>query len=102
VLLEYGQWLRRKCRTSRARNELARALTVFEQLGARPYVERAVVKPRACGVGVRGDDGTSRGIGRLTPRQLHSARLAATGLTDRQIGEPLLLPAPSSTTLSAA
>ncbi|MGX1364858.1 DNA-binding CsgD family transcriptional regulator [Streptomyces canus] len=93
VLLEYGQWLRRKRRTSEARSELARALTVFEQLGARPYVERAAAELRACGVSVRGDDVASRGIERLTPQQLQIARLAATGLTNRQIGERLLLSA---------
>ncbi|MFF5860682.1 ATP-binding protein [Streptomyces sp. NPDC012751] len=93
VLLEYGEWLRRRRRTSEARGELARALTVFEQLGARPYVERAAAELRACGVSVRGDDGASRGIERLTPQQLQIARLAATGLTNRQIGERLLLSA---------
>ncbi|WP_329362932.1 helix-turn-helix transcriptional regulator [Streptomyces sp. NBC_01483] len=94
VLLEYGQWLRRKPRTNEARkDELARALTVFEQLGARPYAERAAAELRAFGVSVRGDDGASRGNERLTPQQLQIARPAATGLTNRQIGERLLLSA---------
>ncbi|MCL6670116.1 ATP-binding protein [Streptomyces panaciradicis] len=93
VLLEYGEWLRRRRRTTEARTELAGALTVFEQLGARPWVERTSAELRACGVSVHGDGGASRGIDRLTPQQLQIARLAATGLTNRQIGERLLLSA---------
>ncbi|MEU7473487.1 AAA family ATPase [Streptomyces sp. NPDC044984] len=93
VQLEYGQWLRRRRRTGEARTELSRALTVFEQLNARPWEERASAELRACGVTVRGGDGASRGIDRLTPQQLQIARLAATGLTNRQIGERLLLSA---------
>ncbi|MCZ9338206.1 LuxR family transcriptional regulator, partial [Streptomyces sp. TRM76130] len=72
-----GQWLRRRRRTGEARTELSRALTVFEQLNARPWEERTSAELRACGVTVRGGDGASRGIERLTPQQLQIARLAA-------------------------
>ncbi|MFF9488184.1 helix-turn-helix transcriptional regulator [Streptomyces sp. NPDC014676] len=62
-------------------------------MNARPWEERTSAELRACGVTVRGGDGASRGIERLTPQQLQIARLAATGLTNRQTGERLLLSA---------
>ncbi|MFQ6147080.1 ATP-binding protein [Streptomyces seoulensis] len=91
VLLEFGEWLRRRRRTGEARQELTRALTVLERLGARPWADRATAELRACGVRVGGD--RAAGPDRLTAQQLQIARLAATGLTNRQIGERLLLSA---------
>ncbi|GAA2459819.1 helix-turn-helix transcriptional regulator [Streptomyces glaucus] len=93
TLLEHGEWLRRRRRTGEARAELAAALTVFEQLGVRPFAARATAELRACGVTPNGGEPGNRGIGQLTPQQLQIARLAATGLTNRQIGERLLLSA---------
>jgi DNA-binding CsgD family transcriptional regulator len=93
VRLEYGEWLRRRRRTGEARAELSHAFTVFEQLGARPWTARVTAELRACGVAVRHEDPAGRGTDRLTPQQLQIAHLAATGLTNRQIGERLLLSA---------
>ncbi|WP_079178902.1 ATP-binding protein [Streptomyces humi] len=91
--LEFGEWLRRRRRMSEARAQLARALTVFERLRALPWVERTAGELRACGVPVRDAEGRPGPVERLTPQQLQIARLAATGLTNRQIGERLLLSA---------
>ncbi|MCG7205569.1 LuxR C-terminal-related transcriptional regulator [Streptomyces arenae] len=91
--LEFGEWLRRRRRMGEARAELARALTVFERLRARPWVTRTTGELRACGVPVRDAEGRSGPVERLTPQQLQIARLAAAGLTNRQIGERLLLSA---------
>ncbi|KUN18246.1 transcriptional regulator [Streptomyces corchorusii] len=93
VSLEFGEWLRRRRRMSEARAELARALTVFERLKAHPWVERTAGELRACGVPVRDAEGHPGSVERLTPQQLQIARLAAAGLTNRQIGERLLLSA---------
>ncbi|MEV5956139.1 AAA family ATPase [Streptomyces sp. NPDC051987] len=93
VSLEFGEWLRRRRRMSEARAELARALTVFERLKAQPWVERTAGELRACGVPVRDVEGNQGSVERLTPQQLQIARLAAAGLTNRQIGERLMLSA---------
>ncbi|MFH9090741.1 ATP-binding protein [Streptomyces sp. NPDC017673] len=93
VSLEFGEWLRRRRRMSEARAELARALSVFERLKAHPWVERTTGELRACGVPVRDAEGSPGSVDRLTPQQLQIARLAAAGLTNRQIGERLLLSA---------
>lgn len=93
VALEFGEWLRRRRRMGEARAELAKALTVFEWLRARPWMERTTGELRACRVPVRGGEADLASLGRLTPQQLQIARLAATGLTNRQIGERLLLSA---------
>lgn len=93
VTMEFGEWLRRRRRVGDARGELARALTVFERLGARPWVERTMGELRACRVLVRGVEDGPDAAQRLTPQQLQIARLAATGLTNRQIGEQLFLSA---------
>ncbi|MFE9445426.1 ATP-binding protein [Streptomyces sp. NPDC006602] len=91
--MEFGEWLRRRRRMGDARGELARALTVFERLEARPWVERTVGELRACRAPVRGAEQGPQAAERLTPQQLQIARLAATGLTNRQIGERLFLSA---------
>ncbi|WP_327172857.1 DUF2791 family P-loop domain-containing protein [Streptomyces sp. NBC_01336] len=90
--LEYGEWLRRGRRINDARPVLADALAVFEQLGARPWTTRCVVELRACGVVPHHTDRQSAGRGAgLTAQQLNIARLAADGLSNREIGEQLLL-----------
>ncbi|MGW4597838.1 ATP-binding protein [Streptomyces sp. NPDC004457] len=93
VSLEFGEWLRRRRRMSEARAELSRALTVFQRLKAHPWAERTAGELRACGVPVRDAEGGPGPVERLTPQQLQIARLAAAGLTNRQIGERLLLSA---------
>ncbi|NEC32688.1 LuxR C-terminal-related transcriptional regulator [Streptomyces rubrogriseus] len=40
---------------------------------------------------LRGNDGVSRGMDRLTPQQVQIPRLAATGLINQRIGERLLV-----------
>jgi DNA-binding CsgD family transcriptional regulator len=91
TLLEYGEWLRRKRRTGDARTRLAQALTIFERLRARPFAARAGAELRACGVVLSSDGQQEDGLDKLTAQQLQIARLAAQGLTNRQIGERLLL-----------
>jgi DNA-binding CsgD family transcriptional regulator len=87
--LLYGQWLRRQKRKAEARIHLRAALQIFDQLGAEPWSERARTDLRATGERLYQDD--DRALEHLTPQELQIARLAAQGLTNRQIGEYLFL-----------
>jgi DNA-binding CsgD family transcriptional regulator len=87
--LAYGEWLRRARRRAEARARLRRALELFERLEATPWAERAKVELLASGETARKRDPST--IDQLTPQEREVARLAAQGLTNRQIAERLLL-----------
>lgn len=91
--LVYGEWLRRERRRSEARAPLRRALESFERLDAAPWAERARAELRATGTAVRATPpaARTRPADRLTPQELQAARLAAQGLSSRQIGARLFL-----------
>jgi DNA-binding CsgD family transcriptional regulator len=92
VRLDYAEWLRRRRRAVAARPLLGAALDVFERLGARPWTERARAELRAAGVTPGSAPSTSLdALAELTAQQLQIARLAAAGLTDREIGERIFL-----------
>jgi DNA-binding CsgD family transcriptional regulator len=87
IQLAYGQWLRRT-RSPRARPHLHSALETFDRIGAKAMAEWARNELRASGVGtVRPDTPTST----LTAQERQIAELAATGLSNKQIGERLFL-----------
>ena len=89
ILLAYGTWLRRQRRTTQSRASLRMALDCFEVVGAAPWSDRARAELRASGVTVG-----HRPSGRhetLTMQELQIARLAAEGLTNREIAERLYL-----------
>lgn len=88
IRLAYGERLRRMRFVTEARAQLAEAASVFEQLSARPWAERAAGELRATH---RPGTGTTHGSVTLTAQELQIARLAASGLTNRQIGERLRL-----------
>jgi DNA-binding CsgD family transcriptional regulator len=89
VRLAYGERLRRTRAMIEARVQLNAALTIFERLGARPWVDRATAELRATGqTKPRAGDIV---LDRLTPQEFEIARLAASGLTNKQIGERLFL-----------
>ncbi len=87
--LLYGEWLRRIRRRSDAREPLRAALAVFDDIGARSWAERARTELRAAGetVATAGE----RADGLLTPQELQVVRLAATGLSNRDIGAQLFI-----------
>ncbi|MFC0554527.1 AAA family ATPase [Planotetraspora thailandica] len=86
--LDYAEWLRRRRRINESKPVLVTALEVFRRLGAEPYVQRAEAELRASGVAVTGPMDLNR-LTELTPQQREIVRLAAEGLTNRQIGERL-------------
>jgi DNA-binding CsgD family transcriptional regulator len=86
--LLYGEWLRRHRRRGDAREQLRPALTVLTSLGAVPWVERAGAELRATGETVRPH---APAANTLTPQELQIARLAAQGLSNREIGAQLFL-----------
>ncbi|PSL56917.1 regulatory LuxR family protein [Saccharothrix carnea] len=87
--LLYGEWLRRARRKADARTHLRSALEKFERLGATPWAARARTELRATGESraVPGPDPLSA----LTPQELQVVRLAAEGLSNRDIGAQLFL-----------
>jgi DNA-binding CsgD family transcriptional regulator len=90
IRLMYGERLRRARRTPEARTQLNAALATFQQLGAATWADRAQRELRAAGeTGPRLAEVGA--LTALTAQELQIARLAAEGLTNRQIGERLLL-----------
>nr|WP_255671566.1 AAA family ATPase [Glycomyces amatae] len=88
--LVLGEWLRRARRVNEAKGRLRSAAAVFERLGAEPWTERARRELRAAGDAGPIEAGPDL-AGRLTPQELQVVRLAAAGLSNREIGEQLYL-----------
>ena len=89
VKLAYGEQLRRTRATTDARVQLTAALTMFDRLGAPAWADRAQNELRA--TGVHRNARQSGDSLPLTAQQLQIAQLAASGLTNKQIGERLYL-----------
>src|SRR6266545_1676997 len=89
IHLAYGQWLRRTRDTARARPHLRAAVETLDRLGAQPWAQRAHNELRATGVADTARPNT--GMTMLTAQEWQIAALAATGLTNKQIGERLFL-----------
>jgi DNA-binding CsgD family transcriptional regulator len=87
--LAYGRWLRRRRRAAQARLPLREAVETLDALGAAVLADRARRELRASGESVRRR--TAGAWDQLTPQELQIARLAATGLSNREIGERLYL-----------
>jgi DNA-binding CsgD family transcriptional regulator len=87
--LAYGAWLRRHRRVSESRAPLRTARQAFDALGCVPWAERARQELRAAGEHSRGRVPAARD--RLTTQELQIAQLAATGMTNREIGQQLYL-----------
>jgi ATP/maltotriose-dependent transcriptional regulator MalT len=87
--LLYGEWLRRMRRRSESREPLRGALRVFDRIGARSWAERARAELRATGETVAAL--SEPGGAQLTPQELQVVRLAAAGLSNRDIGAQLFI-----------
>ncbi len=91
VQLLYGEWLRRARSTADARLHLGAAVDTFRRLGAQPWQLRAGHELRATGLAALAPDPGSGGAQPLAPLDYEIAKLAAAGLTNKQIGERLFL-----------
>ncbi|WP_093606316.1 AAA family ATPase [Lentzea waywayandensis] len=88
VHLAYGEHLRRTRAVAESRVHLVAALDGFERLSAAPWTARARNELRAAG---RNPAPMGAEPASLTPQERAIALLAATGLTNKQIGQRLLL-----------
>ncbi|MBQ1080256.1 helix-turn-helix domain-containing protein [Nocardiopsis sp. B62] len=87
VNLYYGTWLRRQRSRTLARAPLRSATQLFTALKATPWCDRSRSEERACG-------SITVAVGpvkELSPQESQVARLAAQGLSNREIGEFLSL-----------
>jgi DNA-binding CsgD family transcriptional regulator len=87
--LLYGAWLRRARRKADARTQLRAAVDYLDRIGATPWAERARAELRATGTTIPRPGRT--GLPRLTPQELQVVRLAAQGLSNRDIAARLFL-----------
>ncbi|MCP2343700.1 AAA family ATPase [Actinomadura rupiterrae] len=90
--LAYGEWLRRNRRRSDARARLHSALEAFERLRAAPWASRVRTELRASGEGtVPSAPAAASLLDRLTPQELQVVKLAAEGISSREIAAQLFL-----------
>jgi DNA-binding CsgD family transcriptional regulator len=92
--LAYGSWLRRQRRVAESRPPLRSALTTFEVIGTGSWARQARAELRAAGersVAEASPPGTPSPPDVLSAQELQIARLAAEGLSNREIGEWLYL-----------
>jgi DNA-binding CsgD family transcriptional regulator len=87
--LAYGAWLRRHRRAAESRPHLRAAIETFDALGVIPWSDRARSELRASGETSRSRSLDARD--QLTAQELQIAQMAASGLTNREIGQKLYL-----------
>jgi DNA-binding CsgD family transcriptional regulator len=86
--LAYGERLRRARRRRDARVQLRAAAEIFDQLDARPWVERARAELRASGETITT---AANGAEQLTPQELQVALLVSQGHTNAEVGRAVFL-----------
>jgi DNA-binding CsgD family transcriptional regulator len=89
LLLAYGSWLRRRHRVAASRDPLRSARDLLDAIGVPWMADRARRE-----LGATGEVSAAprtRSVDDLTPQELQIARLAASGLSNREIGEQLYL-----------
>ena len=89
LLLAHGRWLRRHRRVIDSRAPLREARDLFDAIGASNWGDHARSELRASGERSRRRVPEARD--QLTAQELQIAQLAATGLSNRQIGQRLYL-----------
>ena len=89
--LLYGEWLRRRRRRNEARTELAAALAGFTRLGASTWETRTTSELAALGERPALEPVADDPLKNLTPQEVQVVRLAAAGLSNKEIGAQLYL-----------
>ncbi|GAA0291790.1 LuxR family transcriptional regulator [Kineococcus aurantiacus] len=91
--LLYGEWLRRARRVREAREHLSAALTTLQAVGAGSgsLAVRAAAELRAAGAAPAGGPAPAAAPPSLTAQELQIARLAAQGLTNKEIADRVYL-----------
>ncbi|MBB5785150.1 ATP-binding protein [Nonomuraea jabiensis] len=90
--LLYGEWLRRLRRRADACRQLRSAMEIFERLGSRPWADRARAELRAAGERQIMEGHVPAGaLDRLTAQELQIIRMAARGMSNRDIAAQLFL-----------
>ncbi|WP_369220748.1 hypothetical protein AB5J52_01260 [Streptomyces sp. R39] len=93
--LDHGTWLRRQRDTAAARTHLRTAHDTFTRLQATPWQHLAGAELRAVGISTKDHAQTTRAVPDLPPMSAQEeriARLAAQGLSNREISGRLPLP----------
>ena len=94
--LAYGSWLRRHRRVAEFRLPLRSALTTFDLIGAESWAQQARTELPAAGERLASETAAAdtprlSAADALSAQELQIARLAAEGLSNREIGERLYL-----------
>jgi DNA-binding CsgD family transcriptional regulator len=89
ALVDLGGVTRERGEPARARELLERGATLAEQLGSVALARRATTE--LVSAGGRPRRATRLGVRALTPAERHVARLAAEGLTNREVAETLVV-----------
>ncbi|SNY53657.1 helix-turn-helix transcriptional regulator [Paractinoplanes atraurantiacus] len=89
--LAYGEWLRRRRRIIEAREPLRAAFHEFRRIRAADLTERASAELRAAGVTAVDERPAAGAVADLTPQEAQIVRLAATGLSNKEIADRLFL-----------
>jgi ATP/maltotriose-dependent transcriptional regulator MalT len=84
-----GSWLRRQRRISESRDALRAAASTLKLIGATTWAQRA--RNELGAAGERPVNGDTTGPGLLSAQELEIAKLAALGLSNREIGERLFV-----------
>lgn len=88
--LVYGEWLRRQSRRTDARNQLRIAHTMFNEMGADGFSERARRELAAAGEPLQ-DERDGRSTVTLTTQESYIARLAGDGYSNSEIASHLFI-----------
>lgn len=89
TLLLYGEWLRRAKRKADARERLTAALEIFERLGAGAWARRA--REELTATGATAPAAAPDALAGLTPQESRIVRLAAEGMSNKDIAATLFL-----------
>jgi DNA-binding CsgD family transcriptional regulator len=87
--LAYGHWLRRQRRAAESRVPLRAAYATFQRIGAAAWAEQARIELRASGERASHRDPAFHEV--LSSQEVQIAKLAAEGLSNREIAERLFL-----------